>query len=128
MLLPSVLAGLATNLLILHREIDFIVLHLLGLYLVAIVVLAYVLTPLAALICAACYNATLTTSILTHRLLLHRLCRFPGPLGAKVSKLWLMFQTWKKPQMHLLTDKLHKEHGDFVRVGMIPQPPTSSRC
>ncbi|KAF8537451.1 cytochrome P450 [Trichophaea hybrida] len=115
--LSSVLGAFATHLLVLHREIDFHVLHLLGLYLVVFAALAYNLTPLSALVCAAYYNATLTASILTHRLLLHRLRRFPGPLGAKVSKIWLMLQTWKKPQMHLLTDKLHKEYGDFVRVG-----------
>lgn len=53
-----------------------------------------------------------------YRSFFHRLGRFPGPWGAKVSRLysmWISKRSGLKYQVEL--EKLHAEFGDFVRTG-----------
>lgn len=62
------------------------------------------------------YFLGMFTSMVTYRIFFHRLNRFPGPFGAKVSKLWHAWHVLDSKQ-YLLLDKLHKTYGDFVRTG-----------
>ena len=55
--------------------------------------------------------------ILVHRGLFHRLSRFPGPLGARLSTLYLTIQTCKRMKIHQDVHRLHQQYGDYVRVG-----------
>ncbi|KAK8079286.1 hypothetical protein PG994_003093 [Apiospora phragmitis] len=59
---------------------------------------------------SSAFNAGLASSILIYRLLFHRLHRFPGPFEAKISRFYAA-------RMHLATQKMHDEYGDFVRTG-----------
>lgn len=62
------------------------------------------------------YLAGLYTSLIAYRSLFHSLNKFPGPFGARISKFWLSAQL-KDADAFRQIYKLHKEHGDFVRVG-----------
>lgn len=57
-------------------------------------------------------------SVLAYRVFFHRLRRFPGPLGARLSRFYALRHAARNRQMHLVLERLHEEYGDFVRVGM----------
>ncbi|OQU95023.1 hypothetical protein CLAIMM_01292 [Cladophialophora immunda] len=56
-------------------------------------------------------------SIAIYRLFFHRLRKFPGPWGAKLSRFWALRRSMKKIQFNYEVEALHKQYGDFVRVG-----------
>lgn len=62
------------------------------------------------------FTLSLWTSMLIYRGFFHPLRKFPGPDGAKYSKLWHSFAAadfhWYKT-----VNKLHTQYGDFVRTG-----------
>ncbi|KAJ5720411.1 uncharacterized protein N7483_008345 [Penicillium malachiteum] len=62
------------------------------------------------------YLICLFSSIIIYRIFFHRLKHFPGPAGARITKIW---HTWKLlgQQNHLLLKSLHHQYGDFVRTG-----------
>ncbi|KAL4895626.1 cytochrome P450 [Aspergillus ambiguus] len=64
---------------------------------------------------AGTYLIGLYSSLLIYRVFLHPLCRFPGPLGARISTVWLSTQLnhnlWHKLQEY------HNRYGLFVRTG-----------
>ena len=62
------------------------------------------------------YLAGLFTSMSVYRLFFHRLCRFPGPVLARVSKFWHVAHCLDSKN-HLLLDRLRQQYGDFVRTG-----------
>lgn len=65
------------------------------------------------------YLTGLFTSILFYRVSKwHRLTAvgFPGPLGARITKLWHVVAC-RHSRNHELLDRLHQEYGDFVRTG-----------
>jgi len=64
----------------------------------------------------AAYLLPLFTSIIAYRLFFHRLRHFPGPIGARISKLWHTWQV-REAKNHLVLDKLYHEYGTFVRTG-----------
>ena len=63
-----------------------------------------------------CYLAGVYASLLVYRLLVSPLNRFPGPLGARISSLWLSAHVTDHDAYKKLL-KLHERHGDFVRIG-----------
>lgn len=63
------------------------------------------------------YVTAIWTSITVYRLFFHRLRSFPGPLPAKVSKLWHSYQAIPKLDSFRWLAKLHQEYGDVVRTG-----------
>ena len=65
---------------------------------------------------ALSYLAGIYTSLLIYRVSLGPLRAFPGPLGAKVSNLWLSLQLANHDAYQKVA-KLHRDHGDFVRIG-----------
>ncbi|GJE91627.1 cytochrome P450 [Phanerochaete sordida] len=68
-------------------------------------------------LCFATYWSALSLSILFYRLgPLHPLSRYPGPLPAKVTKLWHAWQVHAGKQ-HLYLQRLHDKYGDIVRIG-----------
>ncbi|KAE8154297.1 cytochrome P450 monooxygenase [Aspergillus avenaceus] len=56
-------------------------------------------------------------SMLIYRWGFHRLRQFPGPFLARLSKIYLTIVTGKNMQAHEGLDRLHKDYGDYVRVG-----------
>ncbi|KAK8062680.1 cytochrome P450, partial [Apiospora hydei] len=69
------------------------------------------------LILSCTFNAGLVSSLLIYRVFFHRLHRFPGPFAAKISRLYAARASADGLQMHLATQRLHDEYGDFVRTG-----------
>lgn len=67
-------------------------------------------------LCGA-YALCLFASIVVYRTLLHKLHNFPGPVLARVSKLWHVAHCLNSKN-HVLMEKLHRQYGDFVRTGM----------
>ncbi|KIY02691.1 uncharacterized protein Z520_01156 [Fonsecaea multimorphosa CBS 102226] len=56
-------------------------------------------------------------SIAIYRLFFHRLRKFPGPWGAKLSRFWALKRSLRKVQFNYEVETLHKQYGDFVRIG-----------
>ena len=71
-----------------------------------------------ALRLAAVYLAALFASMSVYRVFFHPLRHFPGPLAAKLSKLYGPYLN-RNGKMHLEHDKLHAKYGDFVRTGRV---------
>jgi hypothetical protein len=69
---------------------------------------------------AAAFWVPLTIWILVYRTLWHPLRKFPGPLGAKCTKLWTVKKTWDTDwHYHHVVFGLQKEYGDYVRTGKL---------
>ncbi|KAI0687966.1 high nitrogen upregulated cytochrome P450 monooxygenase 2 [Cerioporus squamosus] len=63
------------------------------------------------------YLATLATSIVLYRLSpFHPLARYPGPVGCKISKLY-MGAVCIPGYQHIYIKALHERYGDVVRIG-----------
>ena len=62
------------------------------------------------------YSISLLLSITIYRTRFHRLRNFPGPFGAKVTKLWHVWKT-RDSKNYKLMEELHQKYGDFVRTG-----------
>lgn len=59
----------------------------------------------------------LFSSIVIYRLFFHRLCRFPGPVAARISMGWLLWQNIRCQKGYLKLASLQEKYGKFVRVG-----------
>ncbi|KAL6231477.1 hypothetical protein BDW75DRAFT_247861 [Aspergillus navahoensis] len=62
------------------------------------------------------YLLALFSSILIYRVFFHRLNDFPGPFGARVTKLWHLWKV-RTSQNHFFLADLQRQYGDFVRTG-----------
>ena len=62
------------------------------------------------------YFPGIYTSLIFFRIFIGPLRHFPGPIGARISNLWLSAQLRKLDAHHKLL-ALHQRYGDFVRVG-----------
>jgi len=62
------------------------------------------------------YTSSLFGSMVIYRTVFHPLRSFPGPIPARITKLWHMQNSLSLPN-HLLMEKLHEQYGDFVRTG-----------
>ncbi|PLB54730.1 cytochrome P450 [Aspergillus steynii IBT 23096] len=65
---------------------------------------------------AVFYLVGVYSSLITYRLFFHPLRHFPGPIGARISNLWLPTQL-PKHDAHRKLVALHKKYGPIVRVG-----------
>jgi tryprostatin B 6-hydroxylase len=63
-----------------------------------------------------CYLGGLYASLTLYRCILHPVNAFPGPIGAKLSALWLSWQLRSRPAFRMLHD-LHCKYGPIVRIG-----------
>lgn len=72
----------------------------------------------STLLLTAIYLSSLVSSVLIYRLLFNPLNRFPGPLAARISKLYVV---WLNSQSNLHghheLHKLHQKYGRYVRIG-----------
>lgn len=61
---------------------------------------------------------SLWANTLIYRAFFHPLNRFPGPYGAKLSKLWVLNKVVQSDlKLYQVADKLQKTYGDYVRTG-----------
>lgn len=62
--------------------------------------------------------------------LIHPLSRFPGPVYARLSKFWYIYQAWTG-NLDQTWSRIHRQYGAFVRVApdeiSITDPPTVTR-
>jgi len=66
---------------------------------------------------AGAFAAGHSASLLAYRLFLHPLRRFPGPLGARITKLYSSRQAWDN-FYYKEVRAMHERYGDFIRTGM----------
>ncbi|KAK1831881.1 Tryprostatin B 6-hydroxylase [Podospora conica] len=78
----------------------------------------YLQVPITEAFCAAGYHALgLYGSMLLYRGFFHRLHSFPGPLPARFTNFYITARSMKKLHLFEEVQKLHAEHGDYVRLG-----------
>lgn len=58
----------------------------------------------------------LFSSMIAYRLLFHPLKRFPGPLTARITALWVVKENIPDLQFYKKLRILHEKYGDFVRI------------
>ena len=108
-------------------EIDYRLWRLIGIYAVflASLMALYVNVCSFTFFCAVertvvvstSFNTGLASSILIYRAFFHRLKDFPGPFGARVSRLYASAVSSKSLQYYLELQKMHDKYGDVVRTG-----------
>ncbi|KAF2142309.1 uncharacterized protein K452DRAFT_226565 [Aplosporella prunicola CBS 121167] len=101
--------------------------RLIGCFYSAVVLLTYAYVTVAgfdvyesgkrAAVAGISFNAGVLTSISLYRLFSHQLRRFPGPILARLSRFYAMRLASKRKQLYVEVQELHRQHGDFVRVG-----------
>ena len=69
---------------------------------------------------AIAYGFTIALIMSIYRLFFHRLRGFPGPLLARVSKLWHVSQVLDSKNHQFLL-RMQQSYGDFVRTGLSAQ-------
>ncbi|RDX44047.1 cytochrome P450 [Lentinus brumalis] len=70
-----------------------------------------------ALLYILAYPTSTATSVVAYRISpFHPLAGYPGPVLARVSKFWAVWNTWRGRQHHVITE-LHRRYGTFVRIG-----------
>lgn len=56
-------------------------------------------------------------SMAVYRVGFHRLNRFPGPVAARLSNMWITGKSIGNVDKYLHIQKLHESYGDIVRIG-----------
>ncbi|GAQ42509.1 benzoate 4-monooxygenase cytochrome P450 [Aspergillus niger] len=124
--LTAVALGVGAHLIFQTFNPDFHLLPLLLVYFGGLGVLVWILKQFAPSILSALLHAGIlnsvftlafTTSLIVYRLFFHRLHNFPGPLQARLSRLYLVARTYRSLQLHVELERLHQRYGDFVRTG-----------
>jgi len=64
-----------------------------------------------------CYVAGVLLSMLIYRVFFHRLRHYPGPFIDRLTQLAHVWHVSKRIDHYKRLDKLHKQYGEFVRVG-----------
>ena len=133
-ILPKAASGLCVGMLShlcilkMKVEVEHLIWHLLGSYVAVLSALIYVHVSLTnwspfeaigyTLLETASFNMGLIISIMVYRLYFHPLRRFPGPLLAKVSMLYVVWTVHKSGvRYHEVLNGWHRLYGDVVRVG-----------
>jgi cytochrome P450 family 628 len=63
------------------------------------------------------YLIGLLASMVTYRLFFHPLRRFKGPFLSRISQFYHLSQIYPRVDHYRKIDELHREYGEFVRVG-----------
>jgi hypothetical protein len=113
----AALFGVLFHLSIRPLEFERIMYHFMLTSIVAFSGMIYVFGFLRAVVFATSFNTALLTSITVYRLAFHRCRKFPGPIGAKISKFYATRLSAKNVQYYKELAKMHEDYGDFVRTG-----------
>lgn len=71
----------------------------------------------AILLSFAIYLSTLLTSIVLYRISpFHPLAKYPGPIIARTTALWMAYIASKRKRQYYV-QQLHHQYGDIVRLG-----------
>ncbi|KAK4448808.1 Tryprostatin B 6-hydroxylase [Podospora aff. communis PSN243] len=71
---------------------------------------------LSAVTLAGLHVAGLFGSMLVYRAWFHRLSAYPGPFLARLTTFYITARSMKKLHLYEEVQKLHAEHGDYVRL------------
>ncbi|KZS91161.1 cytochrome P450 [Sistotremastrum niveocremeum HHB9708] len=116
-LLPPALLGILCHLIIKRNEPRRLTSNLVLGCLVLPLIVARSTNPRDIVFSYIVLYSTWISSVVLYRLSpLHPLARFPGPVLAKVSKLWGVWVSSRGHQ-HLVLKSLHDKHGPIVRIG-----------
>ncbi|KAF2793406.1 cytochrome P450 [Melanomma pulvis-pyrius CBS 109.77] len=113
----AALLGVLFHLCICQVEFEFIMFHFMAGSTLAFFGMTYVFGFAKTLILAGSFNAGVLTSIAVYRLIFHRCRKFPGPLGAKLTRFYAANLSAKNVQYYKELAKMHSQYGDFVRTG-----------
>lgn len=112
-------------------EVDFMALRLIGVAIASCFLMTLwfinvwnlpLLTALSKLgLSVSAFLTSLTSSILIYRGFFHRLRNVPGPFAARFSAFWTVKQSSGEYKFHRKLHNWHREHGDVVRIGLLPQ-------
>ncbi|KAK7718862.1 hypothetical protein SLS57_005972 [Botryosphaeria dothidea] len=79
------------------------------------------------LLLAISFDAGLFLSMAVYRVFFHRLRKFPGPFGAKVSRLYSAYLAGKDVKYYKEVEKMHQKYGDFIRTALNTYEPRIKR-
>ena len=66
----------------------------------------------------ACFIISLWANMLVYRAFFHPLNEFPGPFGAKLSKLWSLGKVFQSDiKWYKVAGDLQEKYGDYIRTG-----------
>ncbi|KAF2470653.1 cytochrome P450 [Lindgomyces ingoldianus] len=123
----AALLGVLFHLSIRKIEFEFIMYHFMAVSIISFFAMIYAFVEVGeynifgaltkALLFASSFNTGLLTSIGIYRLIFHRCRKFPGPLGAKLTRFYAARLSAKDVQYYKEVAKMHEKYGDFVRTG-----------
>ncbi|KAJ7267492.1 high nitrogen upregulated cytochrome P450 monooxygenase 2 [Mycena rebaudengoi] len=120
--LSTVFCGLTLHVLFNKLEVEYLNLLLRLLVILPLIPASLLAVHYSSLLSALSVGyfasyATLVVSVLLYRLSpFHPLARHPGPLLAKLSKLWCVYHT-HTGKLHITFRQLHEQYGPIVRIG-----------
>jgi hypothetical protein len=111
---------IALHSLVLRRvEVDHLTITIIVTSCVAYGILIYLTRLGPATRLFASFWTSLWLWISAYRVFFHPLRKYPGPLGARLSKWWTVKQSWDTNlHYHRVQQQLQKDYGDYVRTGM----------
>jgi tryprostatin B 6-hydroxylase len=80
---------------------------------------SFAASALFTLSISSTFAVALWTSMVIYRLFFHPLYKFPGPIGARVSKFYHSYHSLPRFDGFRWLDRMHREYGDFVRTGQL---------
>lgn len=98
-------------------EFEKVMFHFMAASVLTALGLAYNFGILSTVVIIASFNTALLASISIYRMFFHRLRKFPGPIGARLTKFHAMRLSAKHVQYNKELAKWHEQYGDIVRTG-----------
>ncbi|KAL5398048.1 hypothetical protein PMIN06_005494 [Paraphaeosphaeria minitans] len=113
----AALLGVLFHLVVCQIEFELVMFHFMAASVFGALGLLYTVGFLRTAILVTSFNTALLGSIGIYRLLFHRLRKFPGPIGAKITKFHAATLAAKDVQYYKELAKMHAQYGDIVRTG-----------
>jgi hypothetical protein len=113
----AALLGVLFHLWVCQIEFELIMFHFMAASVLAFTGMTFAFGFAKALLFAASFDAAVLTSIAVYRLVFHRCRKFPGPVGAKLTRFYAANLSAKNVQYYKELAKMHSQYGDFVRTG-----------
>ncbi|KAF2450629.1 hypothetical protein P171DRAFT_426956 [Karstenula rhodostoma CBS 690.94] len=113
----AALLGVLFHFVVCQIEFELVMFHFMVAFVLGALGLVYAVGFLGAAVIVTSFNTALLGSIGIYRLLFHRLRKFPGPVGAKITKFHATRLAAKDVQYYKELAKMHEKYGDIVRTG-----------
>ncbi|KAJ5424614.1 cytochrome P450 [Penicillium cf. griseofulvum] len=75
------------------------------------------ITPKGLLVLGNYSTLGIYCSVILYRMFFHKLRKFPGPFLARASNFYIIAISGKKLRFYLESQRLHRIHGDYLRIG-----------